>query len=112
MTSPSTASSTAIKSFDQLQQLAQYQALTRARNRIVWPLAALTTLAYVLLILAIAFVPETLGEPIGQGVTSVGITLGLGMIVFCLVITGVYVRWANTRLEPLIQAVRNAAEGK
>lgn len=103
---------TSTKTLDQLQQLPQYQSLTQARNRIVWPLAALTTLAYVLLILAIAFFPDALGEPIGQGVTSVGITLGLGMILFCLVITGVYVRWANTRLEPLVQAVRNAAEGK
>lgn len=100
------------KSLDQLQQLPEYIALTRARTRIVWPLAALTTFAYVLLILAIAFLPKALGSPIGQGVTSIGITLGLGMILFCLVITGIYVRWANTRLEPLVQAVRNAAEGK
>ena len=98
------------KSLDQLQQLPEYISLTRARNRIVWPLAALTCITYVVLILAIAFFPNWLGDPIGQGVTSIGISFGLGMILFCLIITGVYVRWANTRLEPLVQAVRKAAE--
>ena len=94
---------------DQLRHLPEYAALSRARQKIVWPLAAATIIAYFALILAIAFRPELLGQPIGAGVTSLGVALGLGIILFCMVITGIYVHYANTVLEPLAQAVRAKA---
>jgi len=97
---------------DDLQRLPEYIALTRARHRILWPLASVTILAYFALILAIAFFPQALGEPIGKGVTSLGVVLGLGIILFCLVITGIYVRYANKVLEPLAQAIRTKAGDK
>lgn len=94
---------------EQLRHLPEYTALSRARHKIVWPLATVTIVAYFALILAIAFHPQVLGQPIGAGVTSLGVVLGLGIILFCLVITGIYVHYANTVLEPLAQAVRAKA---
>jgi uncharacterized membrane protein (DUF485 family) len=35
--------------------------------------------------------------------------LGLGVILFCMVITGIYVHYANTVLEPLERAIRQKA---
>lgn len=94
---------------DQLRHLPEYTALSRARQKIVWPLAAATITTYFALILAIAFYPELLGQPIGAGVTSLGVVLGLGVIFFCLLVTGIYVHYANRVLEPLAQAVRAKA---
>lgn len=88
-----------------IRQLPEYAALTRARKRIMWPLSLATIVAYFTLILTIAFDPESLGNPIGEGVTSIGMVLGLGVILFCMVITGIYVYYANRVLEPLTRAI-------
>lgn len=88
-----------------IRQLPEYAALTRARKKIIWPLSLATILAYFALILTIAFDPQSLGNPIGNGVTSIGIVLGLGVILFCMVITGIYVYYANRVLEPLTRAI-------
>jgi uncharacterized membrane protein (DUF485 family) len=92
-----------------VQKLPEYAALTRARKRIVWPLSLATIVAYFALILMIAFNPVAVGAPIGEGVTSIGMVLGLGTILFCMVITGIYVHYANTVLEPLERAIRQKA---
>lgn len=88
-----------------IRQLPEYAALTRARKKIMWPLSLATIVAYFALILTIAFNPTALGNPIGAGVTSIGVVLGLGVILFCMVITGIYVYYANRVLEPLTRAI-------
>lgn len=90
---------------EQIRQLPEYAELTRARKKIVWPLSIAVIVAYFALILAIAFSPASLGSPIGNGVTSIGVALGLGIIVFCMVITGIYVTYANRVIEPLTRAI-------
>ncbi|HSX51283.1 MAG TPA: DUF485 domain-containing protein [Cellvibrio sp.] len=95
-----------------IRQLPEYAALTRARKKIMWPLSLATIAAYFALILTIAFYPTTLGTPIGSGVTTIGMVLGLGVILFCMLITGIYVYYANRVLEPLTQAIVAKAGGK
>jgi uncharacterized membrane protein (DUF485 family) len=95
-----------------IRQLPEYTALTRARKIIVWPLSVAVIIAYFALILAIAFEPASLGNPIGNGVTSIGMVLGLGVILFCMVVTGIYVYYANRVLEPLTRAIVKKAGGK
>lgn len=97
-------------STDNIRALPEYIALTRARNKIIWPLSAIVILAYFALIMAIAFNPQALGKPVGDGITSVGVVLGLGIIVFCLLITGIYVYYANHVLEPLTRAITRKVE--
>ena len=92
-----------------IRQWPEYAALTRARKKIMWPLSIIMIAAYFALILAIAFAPESLGDPIGKGVTSLGIALGLGVILLCFVITGIYVYYANRVLESLNQAILKKA---
>ena len=94
---------------EQIRALPEYVALTRARKRIVWPLSIAVIAAYFALILAIAFYPAFLGTPIGDGVTSVGIALGLGIIIYCMIITGIYVTYANRVIEPLTRTIAQKA---
>ena len=96
---------------DTIRQLPEYAALTRARKKIMWPLSLAVIVAYFALILTIAFEPAALGSPVSGGVTSIGVVMGLGVIVFCMIITGIYVYYANRVLEPLAQAIRKKAEG-
>ena len=94
-----------------IQQLPEYIALTRARKKIIWPLSVATITVYFALILTIAFHPATLGTPIAGGVTSIGMVMGLAVILFCMLITGIYVYYANRILEPLSQAIIKKAGG-
>jgi uncharacterized membrane protein (DUF485 family) len=49
----------------------------------------------------VAFAKPLLASKIGDGVTSLGIILGLGVIVSAFVLTGIYVQRANSRFDEL-----------
>lgn len=77
----------------------RYQALVRDRARFGWTLSALVLAAYLGFILLVAFDKPLLARPIGAGVTSVGIPLGIAVILFAIALTGVYVRRANREFD-------------
>ena len=58
----------------------------------------------------IAFNKPFLAQPIGGGVTTLGIPLGMFVIVFTIVITGIYVRRANSRYDALTQDILRDAQ--
>ena len=91
---------------DKIEHLPEFIALTKARRKIVWPLAIFSIAAYFVLILIIAFSPGTLANSFTGGTTSVGIALGLGLIISCFIVTGIYVSYANRVIEPLVEATR------
>ena len=79
----------------------QYQALKRRRNTLGWWLTLLMLLVYYGYIGLIAFDKELLARPLGTGVTTLGIPIGIGVIVFTVLITGFYVRRANSEYDRL-----------
>lgn len=72
--------------------------VARMRWGVALTLTALVLLTYFGFILLVAFDKPLLGRVIAPGL-SVGIALGAGVIVIAWVLTGVYVRWANTRYD-------------
>ena len=44
----------------------------------------------------------------GAGVTTLGIPIGLGVIVFTVLITGLYVRRANSEFDDLTEEIKKA----
>ncbi len=83
----------------------KYLELKRKRNRFGWTLAACMLVVYYGYIALIAFNKEFLSLPIGNGVTTIGIPIGLGVIVFTIVITGIYVRRANGEFDSLTRQI-------
>lgn len=84
----------------------QYQQLRRSRNRLGWTLTSLMLLAYYGFIGLIAFDKAFLAQPLGQGkVTTLGIPLALGLMVFTVAITGLYVRHANRKFDALTRDI-------
>ena len=79
----------------------KYQALKRQRSRFGWLLTLLMLLVYYGFIGLIAFDKEFLAKPIGAGVTTLGIPIAFGVIVFTIAITGLYVRRANGEYDRL-----------
>ena len=84
----------------------RYQLLVHRRGRFGLLLSAIVLISYFGYVLLIAFNKELLAQPIGDGVTSLGIPLGMGIILLSIVLTGVYVRRANKEYDALEQAIR------
>ena len=79
----------------------KYHELRHKRNTFGWTLTALMLIVYFGYIALIAFNKPFLAQPIGNGVTTLGIPIGLGVIIFTIVITGIYVRRANGEYDRL-----------
>ncbi|MDM0019917.1 DUF485 domain-containing protein [Variovorax saccharolyticus] len=86
---------------DKIQSNPKYLELRRKRNRFGWWLTALMMLVYYGYIALIAFNKPFLAQPIGGGVTTIGIPIGLGVIVFTILITAFYIRRANGEFDRL-----------
>ena len=56
-------------------------------------------------ILLVAYAPNFLGTPIGTGVMTIGIPIGLCVIVFAFALTGIYVSKANSSYDVLIRKI-------
>jgi uncharacterized membrane protein (DUF485 family) len=76
-----------------------------ARWRLALLLTAIMTLTYVGFILLIAFNKPLLGTVLIPGL-SVGILLGVLLIITAWALILIYVRWANTHYDSSVAAVR------
>ena len=86
----------------------KYQKLVKERSSFAWKLTITMLVVYYAFILTIAFSPATLGASMG-GVTTVGIPVGIAIIVFSFAITGVYVKRANGEFDQLTQEIKEEA---
>jgi uncharacterized membrane protein (DUF485 family) len=84
----------------------RYQALVARRSRFTWMLTSIMLAAFFGYILLIAFNKELLARPIGNGTTSLGIPIGLGVIALAILLTGIYVRRANSDFDPMVRSIR------
>ncbi|MDN8618704.1 DUF485 domain-containing protein [Variovorax ginsengisoli] len=85
-----------------------YQALKSKRSRFGWWLAAAMMVVYYGFILLVAFDKPFLATRLGSGVTTIGMPIGLAVIVFTIVITGIYVNRANGEYDRLTDAIAKA----
>ena len=83
----------------------RYRQLVRERSRFSWMLTVVILAIFFGYMLLIAFAPGLLARPIGDGATTLGIPLGIGVILSGIVLTGIYVHRANSRLDPLIRQI-------
>ena len=88
--------------YAQVRANPKYQQLKKTRNRYGWIMTLIMLLVYYGYIALIAFNKEFLALPLGdEGVSTLGIPIGVGVIVFTIVITGIYVRRANNEFDKL-----------
>ena len=77
----------------------RYVMLVRRRSRLSWWLSAIIFLTFLGYLMLIAFDKALLGTPIAGGVTSLGIPVGLGVILLAVVLTATYVVYANRHFD-------------
>jgi uncharacterized membrane protein (DUF485 family) len=97
--------STVSKTLARIEQDPNYQELVRRRSSLGWLLSLIMLIIYFGFILLVAYAPKFLGMRIGDGVTTIGIPIGLAVIVLAFVLTGIYVRTANSSYDALIRKI-------
>ena len=84
----------------------RFRQLVARRSKFAWTLAVVMLAIYYGFILIIAFAPSLLGIPLAPGaVTTVGIPVGVLIIIAAFVLTGIYVRRANSEFDALNQQI-------
>jgi len=83
----------------------KYQELKAKRSSFGWWLTLAMMVVYYGFILLVAFDKPFLAQKLGAGVTSVGMPLGVAVIVFTIVITAIYVRRANSEFDDLTEQI-------
>ena len=86
----------------------KYQELKARRTRFGLWLTVAMMVVYYGFILLVAFNKTLLATRIGEGVTTLGMPIGLGVIVFTIVITAFYVQRANNEFDRLSDDINKA----
>ncbi len=96
--------STAI--YERIRNNPKFDELVAKRSRFAW------TLTYFTFIMIVAFSPKLLGTPIWAGGTaSIAWPIGAGMILLFWLMTGLYVRRANSEFDDInSEIVKGAIE--
>lgn len=90
---------------DKIKSNPKYQELQKKRNGLGFLLTVLMLVVYYGYIALIAFNKPFLAQPVGAGVTSLGIPIGMGVIIFTIIITGIYVKRANGEFDQLTKDI-------
>jgi len=85
-----------------IQKNPKFKQFVSTRNNYAIILTILMMIAYYGYILLIAFDKQLLATKVSAGATmSIGIPLGIGVLVFTIVITAIYVRRANSEFDDM-----------
>ena len=95
------ASAQSASQYDQIVTNPKFQQLVHERTRFGWILTAVILVVYFGFIGLIAFDKALVAMKVGGGTASVGLFLGVGVIVVAFILTGIYVARANTRFDSL-----------
>ena len=87
----------------------KYLELKAKRSAFGWWLTLAMMVVYYGFILLVAFNKPFLSSRLGEGVTTVGMPIGLFVIVFTIVITAIYVRRANSEFDALTDDIAKGA---
>ena len=92
--------------YEKISQSAKFQELVRQRSRLAIILSIIMLVIYFGFILLVAYAPGFLGTPLSStGVTTIGVPIGLFVIISAFVLTGIYVAKANTTFDQMNEEI-------
>ncbi len=86
-----------------------YQKLVSERKTLGWTLAIITLVLYYGYIAIVAFAPSVIAEKVSGDIT-IGIIMGVALILLSILLTGIYVMRATGTYDDLTNAIVNAAK--
>ena len=93
------------ETYQRIRTNPRFQAFVSKRNSYSIFMTILGAAAYYGFILLVAYNKEFLASKLGSGVTSIGIPIGVGVIVFTIVLTWIYVIRANSEFDAESEAI-------
>ncbi|KIV62792.1 putative membrane protein, clustering with ActP [Pseudomonas sp. FeS53a] len=97
--------------YQRIHENPRFKELVTKRERFAWLLSAIMLGLYLAFILLIAFEPQVLGMRLSaDSPITLGIPIGVGIILTAFVLTGVYVRRANGEFDRLNQEILKEAQ--
>lgn len=80
----------------------EFRSLVRRKSFVSWLLTAITLVTYFSFILLVAFFPAVLGFKISdESVITIGIPIGVFIILLAFALTGIYVFIANRKFDQI-----------
>ena len=80
----------------------EFKSLVKRKSFVSWLLSAITLVTYFSFILLVAFFPAVLGFKISdESVITIGIPIGVSIILLAFTLTGVYVLIANREFDQI-----------
>lgn len=92
-----------------IQQSPEFQTLRRTHRSFVFPVLGVCLLWYIAYVLLAGYAHEFMSTPV-FGSINVAILLGLAQVVTTFAVTMWYVHFANKRLDPLAEEIRDEIE--
>jgi uncharacterized membrane protein (DUF485 family) len=96
--------------WEEAHNSAEFQQLRTRLRRFVFPMTALFLLWYLLYVLLADYAHGFMSTKV-VGNINIGLIFGLLQFVSTFVITGLYVRYANRKLDPIAEKIREDLEG-
>ncbi|OXM58768.1 clumping factor B [Amycolatopsis thailandensis] len=96
--------------WEKVQASPEFTELRRRLRVFVFPVSALFLLWYLLYVILADYATGFMSTKLFGNIT-VGLVFGLLQFVSTFVITGLYVRYANRKLDPLADKIRHEVEG-
>ena len=91
---------------ERIRRNPRFEQLCQSRSRLAWMLSAIMLIVYIGFILLVAFGGSFLATPlVAGGVTTIGIVVGIGVILIAIVLTAIYVWKANTTFDDLTRGL-------
>ena len=90
---------------DRVSNNSNFQTLVARRTSFAWILTIAMLVIYFGFIFLVAFAKNFLAIKLGIGVTTIGIPIGIGVIISAFVLTGIYVRRANAEFDALTKKI-------
>jgi uncharacterized membrane protein (DUF485 family) len=91
--------------YQTIQRNPKYRQLVRQRSIFGWTLTIVMLIIYFGFILAIGYDPKFLGQPMDGSVMTIGLPVGLFVIVSAFLLVAIYVSRANRTYDSLISAI-------
>ncbi|MBN2654642.1 MAG: DUF485 domain-containing protein [Nitrospirae bacterium] len=89
-----------------------FKKLSGQKDSISVILTIIELLLYFGFIALIAFNKPFLAQKLSEGgATTIGIPIAIGTIILSWILTGIYVRWANTKYDTLVKRVKDKIGG-
>jgi len=95
---------------DRISKNPKFLEFVAMRSRYGIIMSIISAAAYYGFILLVAFDKQLLATKIGSGVMTLGVPLGVGVIVFTIILTWIYVRRANTEFDAINEAIIKEAQ--